>query len=88
MSGVNFNILNSISTEIVVQEHWNLLENAIVSIVDVVAPLLEMDCSPKAVNIHVPCNIKNLLNKSKRLLITLRLRVSSCLHCYKLIIFY
>ena len=68
MSGVNFNILNSISTEIVVQEHWNLLENAIVSIVDVVAPLLEMDCSPKAVNTHVPCNIKNLMNKRKRLL--------------------
>ena len=42
-SVINFGILNQIGSHIGVQEHWNLLEGAVVGIVDAVAPLVEFD---------------------------------------------
>ena len=50
-----------------VQDHWNVLENALINSVDEIAPLFCMDREANSFKKLTP-NIKHLLNKRKRLL--------------------
>ena len=67
ISQLNFDILNQIGTEIGVQEHWNLLENAIINVVDVIVPLEDVG-SNQARTPGVCAFIKNKINTKKRLI--------------------
>ena len=68
MAGVSYTALNMIGIQIGVQEHWNLLENGIIKIVDLIAPLVETDLSRKPPSKNFPSTIKNRINAKKRLL--------------------
>ena len=68
MKFVNFGILNVIGMDIGVQEHWNLLENTIVNIADLGAPLIEVDqCKNVAKQNTLPAVVKSKINLKKRL---------------------
>ena len=50
-----------------VQEHWNVLENMIIGIVDTIAPIVEFQ-NESVKNSHTPIHIKTKMNARKRLL--------------------
>ena len=42
-SAIGFGSLNTIGSEIGVQQHWNLLENCLINVIDRIAPLVEVE---------------------------------------------
>ena len=60
-----------------VQEHWNVLENYIINVVDCLAPLEYNSVVPKKLASSIPKRIKSLLNLRKRLLKNNRQRNNS-----------
>ena len=48
MTGIAFRILNTIGNQLGVQEHWNLIEGAVIGVVDAIAPLVDIDLSKKS----------------------------------------
>ena len=51
-----------------VQEHWNVIENVILSAIDSTAPEVNVNMSKNAKSENLPNEIRNMLNKRKRLL--------------------
>ena len=51
-----------------VNEHWNTLENLIISVIDKVAPLKSFDANSAGKNLTLPIHVKSKINKRNRLL--------------------
>ena len=49
-------------------EHWNTLENLIISVIDKVAPLKSFDANSAGKNLTLPIHVKSKINKRNRLL--------------------
>ena len=68
-----------IGPQIGVQQHWNVLENVIINVVDAIAPLEEYTVSATS-TLKVNAHCKNKINLKKRLLKQNRLNYSTETH--------
>ena len=63
MAGIDDQCLN-----ISVQDHWNVLENILINVIDSLAPLFTLSVKLKSNKNVVPRNVKQKMNRRKRLI--------------------